>query len=118
MRARVLSDPCDSPQDFLGHIGGDDFVLHLQSADWELRCRRALQQFEQNRDKLVDAGDFKRGGYNADKRRREPTFFHLPSLSIRAGGGEAGVYLSHQEVAAALAEAKKQAKRVIGGPPH
>jgi len=107
MLARVLSDTCDSPQDFLGHIGGDDFVLHLQSADWELRCRRALQQFEQNRDKLVDAGDFKRGGYNADNRRGEPTFFHLPSLSIGAVVVEAGVYRSHQEVAAAMAEAKK-----------
>lgn len=115
MLARVLSDACDCPQDFIGHIGGDDFVLHLQSADWELRCRRALQQFEQNRNKLVNPSDLERRGYSAENRRGEPTFFPLPSLSIGAVVVVAGSYRSHQEIAAAMADAKKEAKRVAGG---
>ena len=118
MVAKVLAEICDAPQDFLGHIGGDDFVLHLQSSDWELRCRRALLAFERNRDSLLGAGDLERGGYEAENRRGEKTFFRLPSLSIGAVVIEPGALRSHQEVAAAMAEAKNEAKRIIGASLH
>ena len=43
--ARLLGNICDPTQDFIGHIGGDDFILILQSPDWEQRCHRALSAF-------------------------------------------------------------------------
>ena len=41
----ILAGRCDPMLDFIGHIGGDDFILLLQSRDWEQRCDRALLSF-------------------------------------------------------------------------
>ena len=71
--------------------------------------------FEQNRDELVNAADIERGGYHAGNRRGEPTFFRLPSLSIGEVVIEPGALRSHREVAAAMVEAKKEVKRILGG---
>ena len=35
MLGRILVETCDERVDFVGHIGGDDFVILLQSPDWQ-----------------------------------------------------------------------------------
>ena len=40
--AKLLSDEVVSELDFVGHIGGDDFILLFQSEDWEQRCNHIL----------------------------------------------------------------------------
>jgi len=35
-----------SKLDFIGHIGGDDFILLMQSRDFQARCEQALRSFE------------------------------------------------------------------------
>ena len=32
-------------RDFIGHIGGDDFMILFQSEDWETRCQAMLDDF-------------------------------------------------------------------------
>ncbi|HTJ96124.1 MAG TPA: GGDEF domain-containing protein, partial [Rhodocyclaceae bacterium] len=41
MLGNVLTKVCDERVDFVGHIGGDDFVLLMQSVDWLERCQQA-----------------------------------------------------------------------------
>ncbi|KAI5935455.1 Voltage-dependent N-type calcium channel subunit alpha-1B [Manis javanica] len=36
--ARLAVGHCDARRDFVGHVGGDDFMLLLQSEDWQRRC--------------------------------------------------------------------------------
>ncbi|MGE5493084.1 MAG: GGDEF domain-containing protein, partial [Actinomycetota bacterium] len=112
---RILREVADPRLDFVGHVGGDDFVILFQSTDWEKRCEEIVRRFAEGMDGMVNDEDGRRGGYMAENRRGELVFQTLPSLSIGALRVEAGLYDSHREVAAAASSAKKQAKKQGGG---
>ena len=114
LTGRLLVQSADPERDFVGHVGGDDFVALFQSADWERRCRGVLAGFEEEVKRFFNAEDVERGGYIAEDRRGQKIFHPLASLAIGAVRIEPGVFHSHREVAAAAAEAKKQAKRTPG----
>ena len=114
LTARILGWACDSKLDFLGHIGGDDFMLLKQSADWEHRCQQALQSFAQASELLFTEAHRAAGGYLSEDRHGNKIFHPLPSLSIGAVYIAPGKYNSHHEVAAAATEAKTMAKRTLG----
>jgi GGDEF domain-containing protein len=42
LTGEMLSGHCDPNRDFIGHIGGDDFMILFQSEDWEARCQAML----------------------------------------------------------------------------
>jgi len=108
---RLIGEAADERQDFVGHIGGDDFFVIFQSADWENRCWQLVRSFAEAIDGMLCPEERARGGYMAENRRGEITFHPLPTLSIGAVRVVAGEYESHREVAAAASAAKKQAKR-------
>lgn len=114
LTARTLSEACDTRVDFLGHVGGDDFMLIFQSADWESRCRQALAAFDARVRALFSPEDLARGAFVAEDRRGRKQRFPLTSLSIGVVTVEPGGYASQYEISAAAAEAKKQAKRSAG----
>ena len=41
----LICKMCDTRLDFVGHIGGDDFFVIFQSADWEVRCWELVEAF-------------------------------------------------------------------------
>ena len=113
--AQTLVEVIDPLADFCGHIGGDDFMVLFQSDDWESRCRKALEIFDQHICAAVDCGLLDdRGGYSAENRRGQMVFYALPALSIGAVPVGVDVFESHREISAAAAEAKKNAKRLAG----
>ena len=114
LTARILSWTCDTELDFLGHIGGDDFILLKQSADWERRCQQALQSFAQASALLFSEAHREAGGYVSEDRHGNKIFHPLPSLSIGAACITPGQFNSHHEVTAAATEAKNMAKRTVG----
>ncbi len=112
---RILADTLlrhsDDSLDFVGHIGGDDFLVLFQSADWQARCERVLAHFDAHTRRLYSAEDLARGGIVTEDRRGQRMLHALPALSIGVVPVEPGGYHSHHEIATAAAEAKKQAKR-------
>ncbi|OAK89933.1 hypothetical protein AB851_17870 [Ralstonia pseudosolanacearum] len=44
MAAAVLAAACEPTRDFLGHVGGDDFLVLFQSADWRTRIQRGIRR--------------------------------------------------------------------------
>ncbi len=112
--ARMLSEASDPERDFLGHVGGDDFVLLFQSEDWEQRCRQILSRFDHELESLFDPQDLKARGFEGEDRQGNKLFFSLTSLSIGAVSVAPDEYRSHYEVAAAAGDAKKQAKTISG----
>lgn len=108
---RLIGDIADERQDFVGHIGGDDFFVIFQSADWEMRCWQLVSAFAEAMSSLLDPEERAHGGYMAENRRGELSFQALPTLSIGAVRIGPGDYESHREVAAAASVAKKQAKK-------
>ncbi|HTH94566.1 MAG TPA: GGDEF domain-containing protein [Rhodocyclaceae bacterium] len=110
----LLTGLCDERVDFVGHIGGDDFVLLMQSTDWRARCDQALAQFAEGVRQFINADDLTRNGLCGEDRRGNPAFHPLPSLSIGCIDIEPHQYATHHEISAAMAEAKRQAKKLGG----
>ncbi|HBX54166.1 bifunctional diguanylate cyclase/phosphodiesterase [Pseudomonas sp. UBA2684] len=114
--AQCLNERVDPARDFVGHIGGDDFLLVLGSEDWRARLNRLLEDFQSQcrrfyRDEHLHAGCFV--AHNRQGQREE---FPLLSLSL-------GVVHLHSEqcgqldagqLAGLASEAKRHAKAVPG----
>jgi GGDEF domain-containing protein len=114
LTARVLNDAIVPECDFLGHIGGDDFVMIFRSLDWRQRCEQALKDFGEEIQAFFSPSDIAQGGYLATNRKGEMEFCGLTSLSIGAVEIEPGVYANHLSVAGVAAEVKKKAKAIAG----
>jgi GGDEF domain-containing protein/predicted transcriptional regulator len=112
--AQVLQDAVDVERDFVGHIGGDDFMLILRSADWEERCRQVLDLFAAGVNALYNAEALAAGGIYARSRGGEACFFPLLTLSIGAVHPDPEFCFNHHDVAALAVDAKQQAKRETG----
>ncbi len=114
LAARILGWVCEPSRDFIGHIGGDDFILLMQSRDFRERCERALCSFEQASTLLFKPEHLAAGGYTSEDRHGNVMFHPLVSLSIGASYISADRYFSHYEVSSAATMAKKMAKRTKG----
>jgi diguanylate cyclase (GGDEF)-like protein len=116
--ARLICEATDSVNDFVGHIGGDDFFVLFRSPDWEMRCWQLIASFNEAIANMLGVEERLRGGYMAENRRGELSFQALPTLSIGAVRVAPGECESHREVAAAASAAKKQAKKKAKDPAH
>lgn len=114
LTGKVLSERCDPNRDFVGHIGGDDFMILFQSEDWEERCQAILEEFAAAVQDYYSIEDRERGGYISEDRQGKKVFYSLMSLSLGAIKVEPRQYYSHHQIATAATEAKKQAKKIHG----
>jgi GGDEF domain-containing protein len=114
MTGRTLGEHCDPNRDFIGHIGGDDFMILFQSEDWEERCRAILEHFAGNVLEFYSLEDRDRGGYISEDRQGKKVFYSLISLSLGTVRVDAHQYYSHHQIATLASEAKKQAKKIHG----
>ena len=116
LAAEIIARHCDPLRDFLGHVGGDDFLVLFQSDDWHTRCEQIVVLFNAQAQELYDAKDIANGGIQGEDRHGNPAFFSVTTMSIGAvpafGGGR---FRNHEEVASAAAAAKHQAKQAKSG---
>lgn len=109
--AGIVLAHADPRRDFVGHIGGDDFVLLFQSEDWHARCARIVEQFDRRARPLFDAQALTLGGLQAEDRHGQLRLHPLTTLSIGAVRVAPGDFHEPEEVAAAAAAAKRLAKK-------
>ncbi|MGJ7490239.1 EAL domain-containing protein [Variovorax sp. ZT4R33] len=122
--ARIAVRNADPKRDFVGHIGGDDFLVLFQSDDWKQRCLRMIDQFESAAMRLYDDSELEAGGIEGEDRHGVLRFFGFTTLSIGALLVAPGDFEDAQDVANAAALAKHEAKlgatgltvREVGGP--
>lgn len=110
----LLENACDRDLDFVGHIGGDDFLLIMRSEDWEARCRLVLERFEAERERFFSPQDMELGGYESEDRMGRMVFHPLIAMSIGVVRVPSGVCVSPHEISTAAALAKKHAKSMGG----
>jgi diguanylate cyclase (GGDEF)-like protein len=113
--ARTLLAHCDPRRDFVGHVGGDDFVVLFQSEDWEQRCRAIVAGFNAAARGLFDAEALERGGIEAEDRHGVQRFFPFTTLALGVVTVPPGAFEKPEAVASAAAVAKHRAKSARSG---
>lgn len=113
--ARIAMEQCDPQRDFLGHVGGDDFILLFQSPDWQPRCERLVTEFAERALAMFDEEARARGGIEAEDRHGVVRFFPCTTLSIGATAIDGSQYTRAEDVANLAALAKHDAKQAGRG---
>lgn len=108
--ARLAISHCDPKRDFVGHVGGDDFIILYQSADWEKQCQELITELAECAIKLFDKSARVAGGIRAEDRYGVSRFFPFTTLSIGAVKILCDEYSRAEQVASVAARAKHEAK--------
>ena len=108
--ARISMEQCDAQRDFLGHVGGDDFIFLFQSPDWRERSQRIVDEFAERALSMFDEEARQKGGIEAEDRHGVMRFFPCTTVSIGAVAIDSSKYSRAEEVANLAAHAKHNAK--------
>lgn len=116
--ASVLTDAHDPACDFLGHVGGDDFLILFQSDDWQRRVLQAIERFNAGVARFYAAPDRQAGGIHGQDRHGQPAFFGFVTMAI----GCVAITLENmrgmrgsESIASLAAVAKQRAKQQASG---
>ncbi|HLJ36763.1 MAG TPA: response regulator, partial [Ktedonobacteraceae bacterium] len=97
--------------DFVGHIGGDDFAIVTTPDRSTLLCRHIVARYKEQSAGLYHSEDLERGSISGLDRKGRPYQFPLVSLSIGVVNNQTRKPRSIQEVSYLAAEAKRHAKQ-------
>lgn len=99
---------------FLGHIGGDDFVLMVPLATMEKVGTSIVRKFDLGAPRFYTEEDLSRGGLVAPDRNGNIQKFPLVAISMGGLALNRRKFTRYVEVAAACAEVKHAAKEITG----
>lgn len=99
---------------FVGHVGGDDYVVICPPEDAERICETIIERFDQAVPGLYDAEDRDRGHIEIENRRKEIERFPLMSISIGVATTDRRTFSHHGEAVAVAGELKEFTKRTKG----
>ncbi|UST70887.1 EAL and GGDEF domain-containing protein [Pseudomonas moraviensis] len=114
--AQCLNERIDPTRDFVGHIGGDDFLLVLGPEDWRKRLNQLLDDFQSQCRRFYRPEHLEAGCFVAPNRQGVRQEFELLSLSIGVVHlrPEACATLDASQLAEMASQAKHHAKGVVG----
>lgn len=115
LAAAILTDVCDPRADFLGHVGGDDFLIFFQSTDWMARIRTAIQRFNEGAIRLYNAADIKAGGIVSEDRHGDERFYGFVTMAVGVVAVRPGATVDPDRIATMAAAAKREAKKTPDG---
>jgi diguanylate cyclase (GGDEF)-like protein len=111
---QASTDLPDDPPPFVGHVGGDDFVIVCTPDQIRTVSERAVSAFERAADQLYDPVDAARGYVEKADRRGEMQRASLVTISIGFALSTNRAYTSPREIVAAASEMKTVAKSQPG----
>lgn len=114
---RVVRD-YGNPEDFVGHIGGDDYVIITTPERAQNMCCFINTAYKIESRALYHAEDLRRGSISGVDRKGRPYQFPLVSLSIGVVNNQVRRSHTLQEVSYLAAEAKCQAKQSLNNVYH
>jgi GGDEF domain-containing protein/CHASE3 domain sensor protein len=102
------------PEDFIGHIGGDDFVLISTPDRYLPICKHLIEDYDRSIPGFYDDGDRERGFIVGENRQGQQVRFPLASLSIGVVTNLKRKIENHIQYGEIAAEMKEVAKTVPG----
>ncbi|NLH97275.1 MAG: response regulator [Clostridiaceae bacterium] len=100
--------------DFIGHIGGDDFVVITDPGHVDALCENIIKEFDERVPELYSDVDKRAGFISTVNRRGQVTQYPIMTLSIAVVSNEHRELRNHLEVGEIAAELKKKAKSIVG----
>jgi len=104
-----------SESDFVGHIGGDDFVAIVASQSAAALCQRMIDEFGSGTAALFNEQDRMNGFLTARNRRGVEEQYPLVTLSIAGIATRKGRYPNVYALSAEASRIKKECKMAPGG---
>lgn len=111
----IISQIVADSGNFVGHVGGDDFIIIFTSDNWQTACQQIVQDFNQRIVHYYDAAHIAAGGLSAVSRSGDMCFYPLLALSIGVVLPDPALCSCHHDVAAIAASAKAEAKKLPAG---
>ncbi len=109
--ADVTVQACKDVPSFVGHIGGDDFMVVFDNDQAVAVCNTIISNFELQSRAFFTPEHIASGGYWASNREGEKQFVPLLTLSIGVVEPDLDQCINSHQVAALATDAKKEAKR-------
>lgn len=105
----ILKNCVTAPTDFIGHIGGDDFVVILPHFDVAPLCECIISNFAENIQTFYDEAHLQNPPLVKNREGEQATLIPM-TLSIAAVSNKFRQYASKDELADLIAKVKKQCK--------
>jgi diguanylate cyclase (GGDEF)-like protein len=115
--AQILQDQIEIEKNsfnFVGHIGGDDFIMILRPQISLSLCKKIIQKFESQLPALHGILDYQNGFYVSKNRQGNEEKYNLLSVSIGIVSTEIKHAKSYGQIASIATEVKKAAKMQPG----
>ncbi len=108
--AEILAEQVDADLDYIGHIGGDDFVVVSRDPEFEATVHRIAAAFGERVRRLYRPEHVAMDGILAVDRAGNEAVFPLMRLAIGVVKPDPAMCDSHHDVATMAADAKHHAK--------
>lgn len=112
--SRLLQAQAESAGGFIGHIGGDDFMMLLPLAHWEGVCQQILRSFELMAPGFYEERDRQQSGIHIENRQGDVSFFPFVSVSIAVKPITDTQHCRALDISSQLSDLKHQAKKIPG----
>ncbi len=99
---------------FVGHEGGDDFVIISPFDTWEPICKGIIAAFDSGVTQFYNESDAKQGFIDSVDRQGKKVRFPLMSISLAVVGNHLRPITDHRLVGSIAAEMKKYVKKMEG----
>ena len=100
--------------DFVGHIGGDDFIVVTQNGRAEEMAREIIAEFDREIRALYSPKDLRAGYIETRDRRGALNRYPIMTLSIAIVANDCRQVTNYAQVGEAAAELKRYAKSISG----
>lgn len=117
MTAEILSNSLrqhGDKNDFLGHIGGDDFIIVTTPNDVDNICNSIIAEFDNRIRDKYSMEDVKRGLIFTYNRSGELVKFPMMTISLAVITNEYREFYTYLQISEIAAELKKKAKSIEG----
>jgi len=101
-----------SPDDFVGHIDGDDFVVITTPTDMQNVCAEIIRLFDERAPQFYDRKDLEKGYIYGKNRQGQEMQFPIMTISIAVVTNEYRTFTNTLEASTIAAELKDYAKTI------
>ena len=105
----------EDSDNFVGHIGGDDFVAVISPTDYDKVCKDIIAEFDKYAVTYYNEEDVERGFVEVANRRGIIEQFPLTTISIAVLEVDSKIYKTTLEIGEVAGQIKHQAKTILGG---